>query len=191
MPGDSSTEVDRADPLSEDTRVRLSHIDPRIDHRLLREMIVDGLLNGKKISDLSRGEQKTLDFKVRLEYEHDLEKHIQRYQRRLDRQTDTEAREVILKATETAYAPFVEEDDDSEEGTVVAIVAEIDRPIVPGGLTAIHVAAAEGDLAEVKRLAERGARLDVHDLCGLTPMERASMMGQVEVVNYIRSMTSK
>lgn len=185
-------DVDRVDPLSEDTRVRLSHIDPRIDHRQLREMIVESLLNGRKLSDLSRGEQKTLEFRVSLEYEHDLDRHIQRYQRRLDRQTDGEAREVLLKAKEAEYAPFVEmEDDEPADGAVVALVAEIDKAIAGGGLTALHIACAEGDTAEVKRLCDAGARLDVKDAYGLTPLERAEMMGQTEVINLIRRMSSK
>jgi hypothetical protein len=190
---ESGEETAQMDPLCEEMRLRLQHIDPRIDPFLLREQVVKSLLGAKPLSEISKSEQKTLEFRVILEYQHDLAIHIDRYRRRLEKQTDSQAREILLKAKMSEYPDNIEfgEDDEGEAPPmeVKADVPEVDRPIIEAGaLAQLHVSAAEGDLEEVKRLIGLGANKNVKDSYGLTPLERAEMMGQTDVSQYLRSL---
>ncbi|MEQ6884688.1 ankyrin repeat domain-containing protein [Salicola sp. Rm-C-2C1-2] len=53
------------------------------------------------------------------------------------------------------------------------------------GRTPLIVAAEEGDAARVKRLLERGARVDVEDSCQWTPLMRAASHGHLPIIKTL------
>lgn len=180
--------VGSVDPLSDEMRMRLCQIDPRIDPFKFRELVLEQLLHGRVLANLPVSEQRAINFLVKIEYEHDLDRHVQRYVQRLSSQQQQQSLiEISILEKGEQYAGVCLSDDGDEEKPT-----EVDMPIAPGMLTSLHIAAAEGDLVEVKRLIEQeNACPFVKDSYGLTPIERSEMMGQIGVTEYLRKVLTR
>lgn len=55
----------------------------------------------------------------------------------------------------------------------------------PDGMTALHLAAKQGDIEEVKRLLDQGAALETRDKAGSTPLHWAVYTGRYEIVKFL------
>lgn len=179
-------------PISQSEKLesRLLHIDPRIDPLLFQQMIVTHLLGDQPLSGMSVAKQRVLAFRVEIEIEHDLDFHISKYNRYLANTENARDRARIeeIVSFHGANLEFQEEIKHDETEEDVCHLPEIDRPVASGGLTKLHIAAAAGDLNEVKRLIEEdGAVVGVVDTYRMTPLGRAEMMGFTKVIDYLKS----
>lgn len=175
--------------LPDEIQSRIRNIDPRIDPFVLKEIVLNKLLQGKEFSSLSRGEKRVIEFRVQLELQFDLDKYIIRLSRELNSQSLADGRKEIVLETEKEYRGLI---DFPEEGDSIQDRAVVDQPVSPGKLTALHLAAACGDLEKVIELVEKqGALIDITDAYGLTAMVRADMMGQTKVATYLRGRQTK
>lgn len=185
-------EVESINPLSQEMSKKLKSIDPRIEAAHLREIILKHILKDRIFEKLTTGEQRVIEFQVQLEYSYDLNSHIQKYVRQLDSQSNDQARKSMVDLACKEYESdidFLNQHDPLEK--CEKHVKAVDAAVAKGGLTSLHLAASEGDLDKVIKLVESlGASISVKDNCGFTPLERAEMMGQIEVVTYLRSISA-
>lgn len=76
--------------------------------------------------------------------------------------------------------------DDGDDGSVEE-TPEIDKVVATGHLTALHIAASNGDMEEVRHLIEwGGANPRVLDNQKKTPLDRARWFGHIEVAEYLK-----
>ncbi|MFQ5918921.1 MAG: ankyrin repeat domain-containing protein [Thermoplasmata archaeon] len=71
-------------------------------------------------------------------------------------------------------------------GLLLEVGADVDAPS-EGGFTALHSAAASGDVGLTRRLLEAGARVDVEAQGGKTPMELAIEADHAEIVDMLEA----
>jgi hypothetical protein len=76
------------------------------------------------------------------------------------------------------YKDCVDEND-------VDFIPDIDREVAPGGLSRIFLAAMDGEMDEVQRLYNAGARLDLLDNNGCTLQKKARLMGHPSIAEWI------
>lgn len=97
-----------------------------------------------------------------------------RKRRRIDYQMSEQDKQHHLWADDLLdYFMLQEDPRDAQSAPTPPANANLDRPIDDKGHTALHWAAAMGDLSLVRDLIRRGARIDVQSKNGETPLMRA------------------
>jgi len=145
--------------------------------------ILPGTLTGK-------ARQNVLVFLIGEEYKSsNIKDHIRRaaVHRSTDRWSESNPCDNYdrIEAFVQKYKKYV--GDDGDDGSSVE-TPEIDKVIATGQLTALHIAAQDGDMAEVKHLIEwGGANPHVLDNQKKTPCDRARWFGHIEVAEYLKA----
>jgi len=152
-------------------RIRDKH--PDVDPVDFHEFVKDRLSIAYADSEVVGSGQvpQVVEFIIEAEESHDFDKHIGEYKTHRQRQ-----REIIETSKIKNLVPVKPK---------AVQEYEIDRPIRAGGLTRVHVAIEERNLPALMKLNEQGAKFDVRDNSGQTPIDLSRSLGYVEIASFI------
>jgi len=194
MPLINHDDQELLDPLSEVVAGKLESTGFRICRFKLKEFVYSRakemvLRLSPQLGDPENRSKKTLDrlvdFQAKLDYTHDLSSLVRDFVALYGDEKNPKPiapdRAARLAALEKHYHGVFGKETPEEQKD-----KEIDKPIIVGGLTALHVASQSGNLTEVKRLVEEcDAKVNVRDNAKMTPKMRAEAMGHAHVAAYL------